>query len=39
VILAVTHKKFKGLGLKTSSDRVIYDVKGVLNKTIVDARL
>jgi UDP-N-acetyl-D-galactosamine dehydrogenase len=39
VILAVAHKKFKGLNLKTSGDRVIYDVKGVLEKGSVDARL
>jgi UDP-N-acetyl-D-galactosamine dehydrogenase len=39
VILAVAHKKFKGLDLKTSGDRVIYDVKGVLEKGSVDARL
>ena len=39
VILAVAHKKFNDLDLKTSGDRVIYDVKGVLNKTVVDARL
>ena len=39
IILAVAHKKFKGLDLKTSCDRVIYDVKGVLEKGSVDARL
>jgi UDP-N-acetyl-D-galactosamine dehydrogenase len=39
VIFAVAHKKFKGLDLKMSSDRVIYDVKGVLEKGSVDARL
>jgi len=39
VILAVAHKKFNNLDLKTSRDKVIYDVKGVLNKTVVDARL
>lgn len=39
VILAVSHKKFQGLDLKTSCDRVIYDVKGVLKKGSVDARL
>ena len=39
VILAVAHQKFNDLDLKTSSDKVIYDVKGVLNKTVVDARL
>ena len=39
IILAVAHKKFKGLDLKTSKDKVIYDVKGVLEKGSVDARL
>ena len=39
VILAVAHKKFKGLDLSTSADRVIYDVKGVLEKGSADARL
>ena len=39
VILAVAHKKFNNLELRTSRDKVIYDVKGVLNKTFVDARL
>ena len=39
VILAVAHKKFKDLDLKSSRERVIYDVKGVLEKTVVDARL
>jgi UDP-N-acetyl-D-galactosamine dehydrogenase len=39
VVLAVAHKKFKDLVLKTSGDRVIYDVKGVLEKVNVDARL
>jgi UDP-N-acetyl-D-galactosamine dehydrogenase len=39
IILTVAHKKFKGLDLKTSGDRVIYDVKGVLEKGSVDARL
>mgnify|MGYP000645584682 CR=1 FL=1 len=39
VILAVAHKKFKDLELKTSGDKVIYDVKGVLEKGSADARL
>ena len=39
VILAVAHKKFANLELKTSVDRVIYDVKGVLDKGSVDSRL
>lgn len=39
VILAVAHKKFSGLDLSTSSNRVVYDVKGVLDKSKVDGRL
>jgi UDP-N-acetyl-D-galactosamine dehydrogenase len=39
IVLAVAHKKFKSLDLNTSGDRVIYDVKGVLEKGGVDARL
>ena len=39
VILAVAHHKFNNLDLKTSRDKVIYDVKGVLTKSDVDARL
>jgi UDP-N-acetyl-D-galactosamine dehydrogenase len=39
IILAVAHKKFKQLDLKASSNRVIYDVKGVLDKGNADARL
>jgi len=39
VIIAVAHTKFKSLDWKTSGDRVVYDVKGVLEKGSVDARL
>ena len=39
VILAVAHKKFNNLDLMTSKNKVIYDVKGVLGKVSVDARL
>jgi UDP-N-acetyl-D-galactosamine dehydrogenase len=39
VILAVAHKKFSGLNLQKSDECVIYDVKGVLEKGSVDARL
>lgn len=39
VILAVAHKKFANLDLRTSPERVVYDVKGVLEKGSVDARL
>lgn len=39
VILAVAHKKFKTLDLKTANDKVVFDVKGVLPKGNADARL
>jgi UDP-N-acetyl-D-galactosamine dehydrogenase len=39
IIISVAHKKFNDLDLKTSHDKVIFDVKGVLNRSFVDARL
>ena len=39
IILAVAHKQFAGLNLFKSNDCVVYDVKGILNKELVDARL
>jgi UDP-N-acetyl-D-galactosamine dehydrogenase len=39
IILAVSHQKFLSLKLERSSTRVIYDVKGILNRDLVDARL
>lgn len=41
VILAVAHKEFEklDLGQLCKANRVIYDVKGVLDRSIVDARL
>jgi len=39
IILAVSHQKFLSLKLEKSSAQVIYDVKGILNKDLVDARL
>jgi UDP-N-acetyl-D-galactosamine dehydrogenase len=42
IILAVSHLKFKSLNfdkLKISSDSIIFDVKGFLDREIVDARL
>lgn len=39
IILAVAHKKFENLELHSSPERVVYDVKGVLEKGSVDARL
>lgn len=39
IILAVAHQKFAGLNIRKSSTCVVYDVKGILNKDFVDARL
>jgi len=39
IILAVAHQKFAGMNLKKSSAQVIYDVKAILPKDNVDARL
>jgi UDP-N-acetyl-D-galactosamine dehydrogenase len=39
VVLAVSHDEFADLPLKKNSHQVIYDVKGFLDREIVDARL
>lgn len=39
IILAVAHKKFLHLNLEASNERVVYDVKGLLEKEKIDARL
>jgi UDP-N-acetyl-D-galactosamine dehydrogenase len=41
VVLAVAHKKFRGLSIRNlvRDPGVIYDVKGILPKSLVDARL
>lgn len=39
IILAVAHKEFITLQIEKSTSRVIYDVKGFLDRSIVDARL
>jgi UDP-N-acetyl-D-galactosamine dehydrogenase len=39
IILGVAHTKFEKLNIQTHSDQVVYDVKGILNKSKVDARL
>ncbi len=41
VILAVSHKEFIGLNIKdlVKSNSVIYDVKGILDRNIIDGRL
>lgn len=39
IILAVGHQEFKTFELVKSSTQVIYDVKGILDKQLIDARL
>ncbi|AMQ57532.1 nucleotide sugar dehydrogenase [Algoriphagus sanaruensis] len=39
IILAVAHKEFKSLPIQKSENQVVFDVKGVLEKDKVDARL
>jgi UDP-N-acetyl-D-galactosamine dehydrogenase len=39
IILAVAHQEFKQLRLAKSEKQVIFDIKGILPKEIVDARL
>lgn len=39
IILAVAHKEFFQLNIQKSSNQVVYDVKGFLDKSKVDARL
>ena len=41
VILAVAHKQFKELDIKSLvvDNGVVYDVKGILDRTIIDGRL
>lgn len=39
VILAVAHKEFKQILIQKSENQVVYDVKGILEKSKVDARL
>ena len=39
VILAVGHKEFKSWDIQKSDQQVVYDVKGILRKELVDARL
>lgn len=39
VVLTVAHEKFLNLDIRKKSSMVVFDVKGVLNKDLVDARL
>ena len=39
VVLAVAHEEFASLSLRKNSNQVIYDVKGILDRSLVDGRL
>ena len=39
IILSVPHLKFQSLDLRKSASQVVFDVKGMLNKELVDGRL
>jgi UDP-N-acetyl-D-galactosamine dehydrogenase len=39
VVLSVAHKEFEQLNIKKSENRVVYDVKGMLNPNHTDGRL
>lgn len=39
IILAVAHKEFQEFSIKATSSQVVFDVKGVLPKNVVDKRL
>lgn len=39
IILGVAHKKFESIKIQKSPHQVVYDVKGILDKSMVDARL
>ncbi|WP_339868305.1 nucleotide sugar dehydrogenase [uncultured Algoriphagus sp.] len=39
IILAVAHKEFASLEIQKSDSQVVFDVKGILDKKLIDARL
>ena len=39
ILLAVAHDDFKDLQIKTASNKVVYDLKGILPRADVDKRL
>jgi UDP-N-acetyl-D-galactosamine dehydrogenase len=39
VVLAVAHEQFATLSLRKNPNQVIYDVKGILDRSLVDGRL
>ena len=39
IVLAVAHNELKTLDLKTNKNRVVFDIKSILDKDVVDGRL
>ena len=39
ILLAVAHESFEGLEIQTASNKVVYDLKGILPREAVDKRL
>ena len=39
IVLAVAHNELKSLDLKTNKNRVVFDIKSILDKDVVDGRL
>jgi UDP-N-acetyl-D-galactosamine dehydrogenase len=39
IVLAVAHNEFKSLNIKTDDTKVVYDIKGILDKEKIDGRL
>ena len=39
ILLAVAHDEFKSLNIQTATDKVVYDLKGILPREVVDKRL
>jgi len=37
--LPFAHNEFKNLDIKTTDTKVVYDIKGILDKEKIDARL
>ena len=39
ILLAVAHDDFKSLNIQTAPNKVVYDLKGILPRKVVDKRL
>jgi len=39
IVLAVAHNEFKNLDIKSDDEKVVYDIKSILDKNYVDGRL